>query len=220
MWEYCKRGSDELRKHGIHFYFIGLIILTLGIAFAIQSRLGTSPFDSLLVGLYRTFGLSIGSWEVVVGFSMIMANAAAERKRPEYFALITSLVTGIGIDSWLFIIGDVVIPDTWIGQTICLILSIILTGLGVAIYLQSIVAPNPMDRSMIIVGKLTGWSMTTSRAAISIVLVIIAFFFHGAIGIGTLVNAIAVGMVIQFLIPPFERIRVKSLAKLRLHSDE
>src|SRR5699024_10223468 len=56
-------GHSILRKHGSHFYFIGLITLTLGIALAVQSQLGTSPFDALLVGLYRTFGLSIGSWE-------------------------------------------------------------------------------------------------------------------------------------------------------------
>ena len=109
-------GHSILRKHGIHFYFIGLITLTLGIALAVQSQLGTSPFDALLVGLFRTFGLSIGSWEVVVGFSMIIGNALMERKRPEFFALITSVVTGIGIDTWLFIIGDIITPQTWMTQ--------------------------------------------------------------------------------------------------------
>lgn len=208
-----------LRKHGIHFYFIGLIILTLGIALAVQSQLGTSPFDALLVGLYRTIGLSIGSWEVVVGFSMIIGNAVIERKRPEYFALITSLVTGIGIDTWLLIIGDIITPQTWMTQTVCLIFSLFFTGLGIAIYLQSLVAPNPMDRSMIIISNLTGWGMTVSRAAISVVLVIIAFFFNGAIGIGTLANAVLVGMLIQYLLPPLEKMRERSLAKLRMYSD-
>lgn len=208
-----------LRKHGIHFYFIGLIVLTLGIALAVQSQLGTSPFDALLVGLYRTIGLSIGSWEVVVGFSMIVGNALMERKRPEYFALITSVVTGIGIDTWLFIISDFIAPQTWMTQSICLIFSLFFTGLGIAIYLQSLVAPNPMDRSMIIVSNMTGWGMTVSRAAISVVLVIIAFFFNGAIGIGTLANAVLVGMMIQYLLPPFQKMRKKSLDKLRLHSD-
>lgn len=206
-----------MRKHGIHFYFIGLIILTLGIALAVQSQLGTSPFDALLVGLYRTFGLSIGSWEVVVGFAMIVGNAVAERKRPELFALVTSLVTGIGIDSWFFLLGDMIVPETWITQTVCLIFSIFFTGLGIAIYLQSIVAPNPMDRSMIIVAKATGWSMTASRAAISVLLVFIAFFFNGAIGIGTLVNAIFVGMIIQFILPTAEKYRAKSLSKIGIY---
>src|SRR5699024_11715337 len=89
---------------GVHYYIIGLVILSFGIALAVESMLGTSPFDALLVGLYRTFGLTIGSWEVVVGFVMIVGNALAERKRPEYFAFITSLITGIGIDSWLVIL--------------------------------------------------------------------------------------------------------------------
>ena len=211
-------GRSILRKHGIHFYFIGLITLTLGIALAVQSQLGTSPFDALLVGLFRTFGLSIGSWEVVVGFSMIIGNALLERKRPEYFALITSVVTGIGIDTWLFIIGDIITPQTWMTQSLCIIFSLFFTGLGIAIYLQSLVAPNPMDRSMIIVANLTGWGMTASRALISVVLVIIAFFFDGAIGIGTLANALLAGMIIQYFLPPFEKMREKSLAKLRLHA--
>ena len=31
------------------FYVLGILILTLGISFTIQSDLGTSPFDALLV---------------------------------------------------------------------------------------------------------------------------------------------------------------------------
>lgn len=54
-----------LLKKGLHFYLFGLIILTLGIALSVLSLLGTSPFDALLVGLFRTFGLTIGSWENV-----------------------------------------------------------------------------------------------------------------------------------------------------------
>src|SRR5699024_3600377 len=114
-------------RAGVHYYLIGLIILTLGIALAIQSMLGTSPFDALLVRLHRTFGLTIGSWEFIVGGTMVLLNAIADTKRPEYFALITSFVTGLGIDSWLFLLGDVVVPSTWVGQSICLLLSLILS---------------------------------------------------------------------------------------------
>ncbi|WLR61163.1 hypothetical protein [Guptibacillus hwajinpoensis] len=60
----------------------GILILTLGIALTIQSKLGTSLFDALLVSLYRTYGLTIGTWEIVVGFSMILFNAIAEKNTP------------------------------------------------------------------------------------------------------------------------------------------
>src|SRR5699024_9338858 len=211
-------GHSILRKHGIHFYFIGLITLTLGIALAVQSQLGTSPFDALLVGLFRTFGLSIGSWEVVVGFSMIFGYVLMDRKRTEFFAFIISVVKGIVIDTWLFIIGDIITPQTWMTQSLCIVFSLFFTGLGIAIYLQSLVAPNPMDRSMIIVANLTGWGMTASRALISVILVIIAFFFDGAIGLGTLANALLASMIIQYFLPTLEKLRQKSLAKLRLHA--
>lgn len=186
---------------GIHFYIFGLITLTLGIALTIQSTLGTSPFDALLVGLHRTFGLSIGSWEIVVGGAMIMCNALVERRKPEYYAFITSLVTGIGIDAWLFLLQDWLVPQTWSGQTICLILGIVLTAIGIATYLQSQFAPNPMDRSMLVLSKLMGWSVSRARVWINIILVIIAFLFSGSIGIGTLANALFSGMLIGIFLP-------------------
>lgn len=187
-------------RAGFHFYLIGLIILTSGIALTIQSSLGTSPFDALLVGLYRTFGLSIGSWEIVVGGTLIIINALLEKRRPEYVAFLTSFVTGIGIDSWLFIIGDWLIPETLLGKFVCLLLGIILTAIGIVVYLQSRIAPNPLDRSMLIIDQMTGWGMTYARGLINSVLVVIAFLFGGAIGIGTLINALFSGMVIQVLL--------------------
>lgn len=198
----------RLVRAGFNFYMIGIVILTLGIALTIQSTLGTSPFDALLVGLHRTFGLTVGSWEVVVGLTMLLGNALAERKRPEYYAIITSIVTGIGIDSWLFLIGDWSVPVTWPGQFICLWFGIIFTGLGIASYLQSNFAPNPMDRSMLVVSKLTGWSVSKSRIFISIILVIIAYSFNGAIGIGTLINALVSGALIGFFLPYVEAIKL------------
>jgi len=199
----------RLIRAGFHFYIIGIVILTLGIALTIQSTLGTSPFDALLVGLHRTFGLTVGSWEVVVGLTMLLGNALAERKKPEFYAILTSLITGIGIDSWLFLLGNWVVPATWIGQFVCLGLGIIFTGVGIASYLQSNFAPNPMDRSMLVVSELTGWSVSYSRAFISVILVVIAYFFDGAIGIGTLINALVSGVLIGFFLPYVEAIKMR-----------
>ncbi|MDL4839354.1 YczE/YyaS/YitT family protein [Aquibacillus rhizosphaerae] len=191
----------RLFHEGFHFYICGILILTLGIALTIQSQLGASPFDALLVGLHRTFGLTIGSWEIVVGLTMVLCNSIAEKKRPEYYALLTSFITGAGIDFWLLLINNWIAPEAWMGQYISLTIGILLTGIGVATYLQSTFAPNPLDRSMLIISRLTGWNMTYSRAFISIILVILAFFFNGAIGIGTLINALVTGALITIFLP-------------------
>lgn len=180
------------------YYTVGIIILTLGIALTIHSQLGTSPFDALLVGLYRTYGLTIGSWEIVVGFSMIVFNSIAERRTPELIALFTSLLTGLGIDFWYFTLDIWILPFDIITMYLFLFAGIIISGLGIAINLQADFAPNPFDRMMLVTKKLTGMSIFVSRGILSILLVIIAFLFNGAIGVGTLIIAVFSGFVIQF----------------------
>ncbi len=181
------------------YYSLGIILLTLGIALTIESHLGTSPFDALLVGLYRSFGLTIGSWEIVVGLTIILFNAAAQRKRPELLALATSLLTGLGIDLWLWIIrsNDLMLSPNLMAQILCLLTGILFASLGIAINLQADFAPNPFDRMMLVVRKLTGWTITTSRVLISILLVIAAALFGGAIGVGTILITLLSGPAIH-----------------------
>lgn len=207
----------RLLRAGIHFYIIGIVILTLGIAVTILSLLGTSPYDSLLVGLNRTFGLTVGTWEVVLGLSLFTFNAIAEKKRPEYFAIITSIITGIGIDSWLFLLNEVVMPATWTGKFGFYILGLFFTCLGTACYLQSFIAPNPLDRTMLVVSKLTGWGVAYSRVLISIILVTFAFLFDGAIGLGTLISVLFSGLIISLLLPQMEWINQKIQQQFEKH---
>src|SRR5699024_1007376 len=187
------------------------------------------------------------------------------KRRPEYFALITSIITGIGIDTWLFLLNDLVLPTTLLSKFIfygfglfftCLgtalylqssiapnpldgtmlvvsklkgkdfmysraLISIVLvtlafffTCLRSALYLQSSIAPNPLDGTMLVVSKLTGKDFMYSRALISIVLVTLAFFFDGAIGIGTLINALFSGLIISLFIPHVERFNQKIKYKI------
>ncbi|QHE52721.1 YitT family protein [Pontibacillus sp. HMF3514] len=181
----------------ILYYTIGIVVLTSGISLTILAKLGTSPFDALLVGLYRTFGLTIGSWEIVVGLSMILFNSIAEKRKPEIIAIFTSLLTGVGIDFWVHLFSGWIEPQSIVPQVVCFSLGLVISALGIAINLQADFAPNPFDRMMIVVKNLTGKSVSFARALISIVLVIIAAFFGGAIGIGTLIIAFTSGMVIH-----------------------
>ncbi|MFQ3546269.1 YitT family protein [Halobacillus rhizosphaerae] len=187
------------------YYSVGIVVLTLGIALTIHSHLGTSPFDALLVGLYRTFGLTIGSWEIVVGLSMILFNSIADRRLPEIIALATSFMTGAGIDLWVYTTGSFIHPEGLASQLAYLLLGMIFAGLGIAINLQADFAPNPFDRTMLVVTKLTGWNVSISRAVISIILVIAAFLFGGAIGIGTLLITVFSGTIIQLFMRVVKR---------------
>ncbi|MCP3026374.1 YitT family protein [Halobacillus sp. A5] len=192
-------------KQRIIFYMTGIVIMTLGIALTIHSKLGTSPFDALLVGLFRTFGLTIGSWEVVVASSLIVFNALAEKKKPEYFAIITALVTGFFIDVWVFSTEGWIAPESAGMQLVCLLAGLLFAGLGIAINLQADFAPNPFDRTMLVVRKLTGLNVSLSRALVSLVLAAAAFIFNGPIGVGTVIITLFSGVIIHFFMSYVEK---------------
>ncbi|MEQ6377016.1 YitT family protein [Bacillaceae bacterium S4-13-58] len=183
------------------FYVIGIVIMTLGIGVLIQSSMGTSPFDALLVGLYRTVGLTVGSWEIILGVAMVLINAMIKKRRPNYLAIGTSVITGICIDMWLLLLRGWLIPSFWVEQWLFMFLGIILSGIGVATYLQAKFAPIPMDEMMLVIREVTGKNLAHSRILINIVLVALALIFNGPIGIGTVIIALSSGYVINYLMP-------------------
>lgn len=117
------------------FYVLGILILTLGISFTIQSDLGTSPFDALLVGLSLNVGLTVGSWEIIIALLLICCNSILKRHRPEIIGLLTAFITGIGIDVWLFLLRNLITPEIWYSKMIYFGIGLVITGLGTAIYL-------------------------------------------------------------------------------------
>src|SRR5699024_11416462 len=85
------------------FYVLGILILTLGISLTIQSNLGTSPFDALLVGLAKNIGLTVGSWEIIISLVLIGCDSLLKKGKPEILGVAAAFVTGAGIDMWLFL---------------------------------------------------------------------------------------------------------------------
>ncbi len=186
-------------------YVIGIIILTLGIAFTIQSKFGASPYDALLVGLFNTIGLSVGSWEVIVALVILICNAILQKARPEILGLLTAIITGIGIDIWLFLIGTFFIPEQWYSELICFLIGLILIGLGTTIYLRAKFAPMPVDLLMLVIHDLTKLNLLWSRTIIYFVFLVLAFVFNGPVGIGTILTVLLGGTIINFFMTFFDK---------------
>ncbi|MFF5816092.1 YczE/YyaS/YitT family protein [Lysinibacillus capsici] len=188
------------------FYVVGILILTLGISLTIQSKLGTSPFDALLVGLSKNVGLTVGSWEIILALLLIGSNSLLARKRPEILGLVTALITGIGIDMWLFLLHDIVSPDLWFSQAVCFTTGLVVVGLGTATYLHTNFAPIPVDRLTLIIKELTRKTIFFSRTLIYILFLMLAIIFNGPIGVGTLLTVCLGGYILHFFMPITGRI--------------
>ncbi|WP_045512213.1 YczE/YyaS/YitT family protein [Bacillus amyloliquefaciens] len=183
------------------FYVLGIIILTFGISVTIQSDLGTSPFDALIVGLSENAGLTVGSWEVIIAFLLICCNSMLKRQRPEFSGMITAFITGIGIDLWLFFLHRIITPEPWYGKAGCFAIGLVVIGIGTATYLHTNFAPIPVDRLTLIIRELTGRSIFFSRTVIYFVFFILALILKGPVGVGTFFTVCLGGMILHFFMP-------------------
>ncbi|WP_253600431.1 YczE/YyaS/YitT family protein [Bacillus amyloliquefaciens] len=183
------------------FYVLGIMILTFGISVTIQSDLGTSPFDALIVGLSVHAGLTVGSWEIIIAFLLICCNSMLKRQRPEFTGMITAFITGIGIDMWLFFLHRIITPEPWYGKAGCFAIGLVVIGIGTATYLHTNFAPIPVDRLTLIVRDLTGRSIFFSRTVIYFIFFILAVMLKGPVGIGTLLTVCLGGIILHFFMP-------------------
>ncbi|WP_336758483.1 YczE/YyaS/YitT family protein [Paenibacillus sp. USHLN196] len=180
-------------------FVAGILILTLGISLTIQSELGTSPFDALLVGLSQHVGLSVGSWEVILAFLLIGCNSLLKQQKPELLGLITAFITGVGIDIWLYVSDFLITPEVWYTKLMTFVIGLVIISIGTAIYLQTNFAPIPIDRLTLILHELTRTPLFISRTFIYLVFLILAFLLSGPIGIGTLLTVCFAGLLLQFI---------------------
>jgi uncharacterized protein len=194
-----------LSKHYYIFYGLGILLLTLGISFTIQSDLGTSPFDALLVGLSKDVGLTVGSWEIILALIMIICNSLLKRQRLEFLGLLTAFLTGLGIDLWLLLLENFISPEQWISKLICFGIGIIIIGLGTAIYLNTNIAPIPVDELMLIIRDITRMIILFSRTLLYFLFLIMAIIFNGPIGIGTVFTVCLGGPILNYFMPIIER---------------
>lgn len=187
------------------YYGLGIFILSLGISLTIQSGLGTSPFDALLVGLSEEVGLTVGSWEVLISVILLVCNAILTRKKPMLLGLVTAFLTGIGIDLWLFVVKNIIFLNALLSKLICFGIGLVLIGLGTAIYLQTTFASTPIDHLTLIIRDLSKRTILFSRTLVYALFFVLAIIFKGPIGIGTLLTVCLGGMILHLLMPFVKR---------------
>ncbi len=178
-------------------FLFGILLLSMGITCMIRADLGVSPFDALLVGLHDNVGLTVGSWEIIIAFLMILLNSLLIKEKPAFAGLITSFVVGIGIDLWLFLFSIVPTPSSWMYQLLFFTVGLTLSGLGTAIYLKAQVYRIPVDHTMIILQGLLKKGVFFTRTLIYLCFLMLAIATDGPIGIGTIITVLLGGPILQ-----------------------
>lgn len=78
-----------------------------------------------------------------------------------------------------------------------------LNALATALYIGSQFGPGPRDGLMIGLVRRTGWSVRVVRTSLELTVIAVGWLLGGVVGVGTIVYALAIGPLVQLLLPIF-----------------
>lgn len=204
-----RRGQVTQR---LIIYYLGLMIMMLGIVFFIKSNLGATPWDVLHVGLFYHFGLTIGTWSILIGILILTASAFIAKEIPHIGAFLNMLSCGIIMDLYMML-PFMVTPHTFLGKLIMFFTGIVLNAYGMGLYISAALGAGPRDSLMLALTNKTGWKVRNVRAAIEVIVLIIGWKLGGPANWGTFVYGLIIGPVAGAALPQTDKLTSKLLQK-------
>lgn len=211
-------------------FLIGLIFFSAGITLAINvQHLGVQAWDTLHVSLFDRFGLSIGTWSILIGFILIGTTIILDKSYIKIGTFLNLIIVGLLVDFhlWLGVLPQA--THTWT-DILIILAGMILMGLAGGMYNAGGVGSGPRDGFMLAVSN--RWNIPIGRMRIitETSVVLIGFLLGGPVFLFTFLFTLVQSPLFQYsylkitqFIDRFERRENKrriSLATNKLLNEE
>lgn len=189
------------------FFIGGMVILSLGVALTIKGRLyGLGPWDVFHYGLWDTFGLTIGSWSIIVGAVIVLFTAVALKRLPKLGVYINMFTIGIFIDVFNFLLPEV---DGWVMHGIAFTAGVIVMAFGIAFYITPNLGAGPRDTLMLFFIEKFNMKLSSARNLMEAFALVGGFILGGPVFIGSFVIVFLLGKLIEKFLPVTRRMLVR-----------
>ncbi len=178
---------------------IGLAMYGISLAMFIRAGLGLDPWDVFHQGVSEKTGFSIGVVVIAVSFLVLLLWIPL-RQMPGVGTIANAVLVGLFADLGLWLIPEF---SHLGGQIAMLAGAVILNGIASACYIGARLGPGARDGLMTGLVRRTGWSVRLVRTGIEVVVLAVGFLLGGSVGVGTVVYALAIGPIVQVLLPKF-----------------
>lgn len=178
---------------------VGLAIYGASMAMIVRAALGVIPWDVLHTGLIRHVPVSFGQMSIMVALVVLLLWIPM-RQMPGLGTIANAILVGIAADITLAIVPAV---DALAARGALLAGGIVLNGMATAMYIGSQLGAGPRDGFMTGLSRITGRSIRFVRTAIEVAVVALGWALGGAVGLGTVLYAVAIGPLAQLMLPWF-----------------
>ncbi len=182
----------------IPFFVIGLIVFSYGIAVAIKvQHLGIHPWDVLNIALYEKFGLTIGTWAVLVGLLLVVVSFFLDKSYINIGTFLNALAVGPMVDLFLFLEWT---PDSsgLFADIAVLMMGVVLMGIGGGMYSAARIGAGPRDGFMLSISDKLGTSISRVRIGTESIVLVIGWLLGGPVFIFTFIYTFIQSPIFQF----------------------
>lgn len=196
-------------------FILGIFIGAFGCVLSIKADLGVAPWDTLHIGLQKTFGLTIGIWTQIVGGIVILSSYLIARIKPTFGMMVNMICFGTFLD--LILWWDIIPKGETVLQKIVLFaLGLVIMAVGIGMYISPRIGAGPRDSFMLAMNERLGWSIQRVRVMIEVTVLIVGASLGGPVSIGTVLIALLTGPMIQRTISFWEKVMRKSYGRTEL----
>ncbi|MCW2807063.1 MAG: rane protein [Marmoricola sp.] len=178
---------------------LGLVLYGVTLAMLIRATLGNASWDVLHQGLASHLPMSIGTAVIVMSLVVLLLWIPL-REMPGLGTIANSFVVGLVADATLRVLAA---PDVMWGRVLLMVGGVVLNALATALYIGSQFGPGPRDGLMTGLHRRTGLSIRVVRTALEVSVVAIGWTLGGVVGIGTVLYTLAIGPLVQLMLPRF-----------------
>lgn len=199
------------------FMLLGILLIGICVTCYRLSEFGVDPFSGMNLGISGFIGWSFGNWQLVANILILVVVFFTVRHLIGPGTVINMVGVGYTADFLCWVVLDVLkVEMTLPLRILALCLGTLFASLGVALYMIADMGLSPYDSVALIIEKLTKGKVPFqfARVASDITVIVIGVAFCLAagnnvwliVGIGTIVNALLNGPLIQFFRKRIEKV--------------
>lgn len=177
---------------------VGLVLYGVTLALMVRGALGLAPWDVLHSGFIRHVPITLGQAVILFSF-LVLVLWIPLREKPGIGTLLNAVVVGLAADATLAVLGE---PDALAARIGLMVAGVVLNGLATALYIGAQLGRGPRDGLMTGFARRTGLSLRLVRTVLEVTVVVLGLLLGGALGVGTVLYAVAIGPLTQVMLPP------------------
>lgn len=189
-------GVDRLARRLVQM-MIGLTGFGLSLAMLLRSGLGGAPWDVFHAALAERLGATVGSMSIAVSFVLLLLWIPL-RERLGIGTIANAIWVGVSID-----LGMLILPEaSSLPVAIALmLLGVVVNGISGAVYIGAQLGAGARDGLMTALSRVLSRPVGPVRIVLEVIVLVTGWLLGGPLGLGTVVYAIALGPVIQLVLP-------------------